>query len=91
MNFIACFLDSINLCQVAELLLVVKVRIQSVIMHKPDYKCPGCDNYLTLNGYQLIIASKDEIDRFQGRNERPHSQPLWVHYIQTGFPNSGCL
>ena len=91
MNFNACFLDSINLCQAAELLLVVKARIENIIMHEPDHKCPGYDNFLTQNGYQLIIASRDEIDRFQGRNELPHCQPLWVHYMQTGFPNSGCL
>lgn len=90
-NFDACFLDSINLCQSAELSLVVNARIKNIIMHEPDHKCQGYDNFLAQNGYQLITASRDEIDRFKGRNESPHCRPLWVHYLWTDFPNSGCL
>ena len=90
-NFDAVFLDSINLCQHAELSVVVKARIKNIIMHEPDHKCPGYDHFLTTNGYQLINASRDEIDRFVGHNASPHCKPLWVHYLFTGFPNSGCL
>ena len=90
-NFDACFLDSINLCQANELSIVVKARIKNIIMHEPDHKCPGYDSFLLQNGYQLIRASRDEIDRFSGRNESSHCKPLWVHYLWTGFPQSGCL
>jgi hypothetical protein len=90
-RFDACFLDSINLCQAKELRIVVENRVKNILMHEPDHKCPGYDSFLTQNGYQLITASRDEVNRIEGRNPNSHCQPLWVHYLFTDFPRSGSL
>lgn len=90
-KFDACFLDSINLCQSLELQMVLCVKIRHILMHEPDHKCPGYDTLLLQNGYQLISASRDEINRTEGRIAARHCQPLWVHYKYTGFPLPGCL
>jgi len=90
LRFDACFLDSINLCQLAELQIVVASRIRHILMHEPDHKCPGYDSYLLKHGYQLINASRDIVDR-QAGNSTPHLQPLWVHYQLTDYPRPGSL
>ena len=90
-NFDACFLDSINLCQAQECELAVRYKIRNILMHEPDHKCQYYDWPLRCNGYQLINASRDEINRFDGCDTKAHPQPLWVHYKNTGFPDEGCL
>lgn len=90
-QFDACFLDSTFLTQSTECRMAAQSKIKHIIMHEPDHKCPGYDTFLSESGYQLIEASRDEIDRSRGRRLEIHTQPLWVHYMYTKFPEKGCL
>ena len=70
----AVFLDSCNVSQYYEMQYIVENGLSKprhFLMHEPDAKCPGYDEYLTGHGYELITQGTDNIN---GHN------PLYVYY-----------